>query len=93
MILVLFPFKAYTVLAVVVVLIWASALPMHSQATAVMDAGVLVVLGYFLSVMSLFVGGLIQTFAGTKRSGLVSFLFAGAALIIAFWLAPMFASA
>ncbi len=90
---VLFPFKAYTVLAVIIVFIWGSALSRHSQATAVMDAGLLVILGYLISAVVLFVGGLVQAFAGPKGSGLVTLLFAGVALIIAFWLAPMFAFA
>ncbi len=91
--LVLFPFKAYTVLAVIIVFIWDAALPRHSQATIVADAGFLVIFGYWLSAVVLFVGGLIQAFAGPKGSGVVALLFAGAALIIAFWLAPMFAFA
>ena len=91
--LVLFPFKAYTVLAVVVVFVWGSALPRHSQATAVADAGLLVALGYLLSAVALFVGGLVQAFAGPKGAGLITLLFAGAALIIALWLLPMFSFA
>jgi hypothetical protein len=86
----LFPFKAYTVLAIMIVVIWASALPSHSHATAVADAGVLVIVGYFFSAAVLFVGGLVQAFSGRKRSGVVALLFAAAALVIAFWLAPMF---
>ncbi len=91
--LVLFPFKAYTVLAVIIVFVWGSALPRHSLTTAVADAGLLVVLGYLLSTVALFVGGLVQAFAGPKGSGLVTLLFAGAALVIARWLAPMFSFA
>jgi len=90
---VLFPFKAYTVLAVIIVFMWGSALPRHSQATVVADAGLLVVFGYFLSAIVLFVGGLVQSFAGKKGLGLITLLFAGAALVIAFWLAPMFSFA
>ncbi len=90
---VLFPFKAYTVLAVIILFIWGSALPRHPQATPVADAGLLVVLGYLLSAVALFVGGLVQAFVGPKGSGLITLLFAGAALVIAFWLAPMFSFA
>ncbi len=91
--LVVFPFKAYTLLALIIVLTWGLALPQHSQATAVADAGVLVVLGYLLSAVVLFLGGLVQAFVGPRGAGVVTLLFAGAALIIAFWLAPMFAFA
>lgn len=91
--LILFPFKAYTVVAVIVVFIWRSVLPRNSHSMAGADAGLLVVAGYLLSASVLFICGLIQVFKSSRGSGLVSLAFAGAALIIGLWVASMFAFA
>ena len=91
--LVLFPFKAYVMLAFIAVLVWGSALPRHSHVTAVSDAGLLIIFGYVLSSVVLFVGSVVQAFTGPKGSWLGTMVFAGTALIMAFWLAPLFAFA
>jgi hypothetical protein len=91
--LILFPFKAYTALAFITVFIWGSALPRHSQDTAVADAGLLIVAGYLFSGVALLFGGVIQSCIGQKESAIPSYFFGAAAFIIAFWLAPMFAFA
>jgi succinate-acetate transporter protein len=88
----LFPFKAYTVVAVVAVLIWGSALPRHSHGAA-LDTAVPVLAGYVISAVALFLGGLVQLIAGARSSGLASLVFALAALVIALCLAPMFSAA
>lgn len=86
----LFPFKAFTVLAVIMVFIWGAARPAQARGQSISEVGEVVSLGYLLSGLVLMVGGLIQVAVGPRTSALTTFLFGAAAFIILVLLAPMF---
>jgi hypothetical protein len=88
--LVLFPFKAYVVIAFVSFFVLGSALPSHS---GVPPAAVNLVCLYFYCAIILLIGGFCQLSAGAKRESFASFAWSVAAFLVGFFLAPMVAQA
>lgn len=88
--LILLPFQSYVLLALIGVYVWGLALPRHSHAGSVADAGLYIILGYFVSAFALFFGGWAQLSRKQTHPGLVNLLLAGLALMIALWLLPTF---
>ena len=87
----LFPFKIYTVLAVVIVMAWRAAASGNKWALA--DSytfGHFVAIGYFLIAAILLAGGIFQGVIHLWRAGTWSMSFASVALVIGICMAHYF---
>lgn len=82
----LIPFKAYTLIALVVILSYAQHSRDAESSTNAETVG-LILLGYVICFVVLLVGGLAQAFKRKKHS-VESLLFASVALVVAWFVAP-----
>ncbi len=78
---VLFPFKAYVVVAVPLAFLIPNNEPKHGNNESI----ALVLPGYLVCLGVLVVGGILQSIYGARQQGRISFAFAAAALLACVW--------
>jgi len=93
--LLLFPFKAYPIVAFFVVITWGGFLPRQSfqSGTPLIDTLTLVVGGYYISIAVLAFAGLFQLICARFAAAFSCFGFGIAAIVLFFNLAPHFCAA